>query len=132
MMIEDPKKQNVKKPNDGQDTVQRIQVGVVGLVAVLMVVSVANFVLQRASDEQSAIEEIQAEALENAGRLAVEAEPAPAPAPAEPLAELGITAAPVPEDEVVQPVPTVPGTRAQVVPDLEPDPKLEARMDKER
>ncbi len=129
MMIEDPKKQN-----DSQDTMQRIQVGVVGLVAVLLVVSVANFVLQRASDEQSAIEEIQAEALDSSGRLVVESEPAPvpAPAPAEPLAELGITPAPVQEDEVVKPVPVVPGARSQVVPDLEPDPKLEARMDKER
>ncbi len=128
-MIEDPKNRS-----DSQDTIQRIQVGVVGLVAVLMVVSVANFVLQRASDEQSAIEEIQAEALDSSGRLVVEAEPAPAPtpAPAEPLAELGITPAPVQEDEVVQPVPEIPSARSQVVPDLEPDPKLEARMDKER
>ncbi|VAV98696.1 hypothetical protein MNBD_ALPHA04-2311, partial [hydrothermal vent metagenome] len=41
------------------DMMQRIQVGVVGLVAVLLLVSVANFVMQRASDEKSAIEEIQ-------------------------------------------------------------------------
>lgn len=128
-MIEDP-----KNKSDSQDTIQRIQVGVVGLVAVLMVVSVANFVLQRASDEQSAIEEIQAEAIDSSGRLVIENEPAPAPtlAPAEPLAELGITPAPVQEEEVVQPVPVNPGTRSQVVPDLEPDPKLEARMDEER
>ncbi len=127
-MIEDP-----KNKSDSQDTIQRIQVGVVGLVAVLMVVSIANFVLQRASDEQSAIEEIQAEAIDSSGRLIVENEPAPAPtpAPAEPLAELGITPAPVQEDEVVQPVPVNPSTRSQVVPDLEPDPKLEARMDEE-
>ncbi|MEP2103485.1 MAG: hypothetical protein ABJP02_15255 [Parasphingorhabdus sp.] len=133
-MIEDPEKQNAKKDNNGQDTIQRIQVGVVGLVAVLLVVSVANFVLQRASDEQSAIQEIQTEALENAGRIAAEAEPTPVPvqAPAEPLAEMGITPAPVQEEEVVEPVPIVPGTRAQVVPDLEPDPKLEAPMDKEQ
>lgn len=132
-MIEDPKDQNAKKDNNGQDTMQRIQVGVVGLVAVLLVVSVANFVLQRASDEQSAIEQIQAEALENAGRIAAEAEPPPVQVqtPAEPLAEMGITPAPVQEEEVVEPVPTIPGTRAQVVPDLEPDPKLEAPMDKE-
>ncbi|WP_422344296.1 hypothetical protein [Parasphingorhabdus sp.] len=134
MMIEDPKTPDARKERDSQDTMQRIQVGVVGLVAVLMVVSIANFVLQRASDEQSAIEEIQAEALDSTRGLIVDAEPAPvqAQAPAEPLAEMGITPAPVQEDDVVKPVPTVPGTRAQVVPDLEPDPKLEAPMDKER
>ncbi|GAB5480777.1 MAG: hypothetical protein Pars92KO_05340 [Parasphingorhabdus sp.] len=121
-----------KETANRQDTVQRIQVGVVGLVAVLLLVSVANFVLQRASDEQSAIEEIQAEAADRSRELVQEVAPVPAPAPAEPLAELGITPAPVPEDEVVQPVPTVPGSRAQVVPDLEPDPKLEAPMDQER
>lgn len=126
-MIEDP-----KNTDNRQDTIQRIQVGIVGLVAVLLLVSVANFVLQRASDEQSAIEEIQAEAAGSTRDLATEAAPVPAPAPAEPLAELGITPAPAPEDEVIQPVPTVPGSRAQVVPDLEPDPKLEAPMDQEQ
>lgn len=126
-MIEGP-----KDTSNRQDTIQRIQVGVVGLVAVLLLVSVANFVLQRASDEQSAIEEIQDEATGGARELVKDIAPAPAPAPAEPLAELGITPAPVAEDEVVKPVPTVPGKRSQVVPDLEPDPKLEAPMDQER
>lgn len=120
-----------KQMNNRQDTMQRIQVGLVGLVAVLLLVSVANFVLQRASDEQSAIEEIQAEAAGTSRELVGEAEPVPTQAPAEPLAELGITPAPVPEDDVVQPVPTVPGNRGQVVPDLKPDPKLEAPMDQE-
>lgn len=126
-MIEGP-----KDTGNRQDTIQRIQVGVVGLVAVLLLVSVANFVLQRASDEQSALEEIQAEAAGSARELVTDSPSVPAPAPAEPLAELGITPAPVAEDEVVQPVPVVPGKRSQVVPDLEPDPKLEAPMDQER
>ncbi|MEP3227000.1 MAG: hypothetical protein ABJO01_13570 [Parasphingorhabdus sp.] len=121
-----------KKNGNRQDTVQRIQVGVVGLVAVLLLVSVANFVLQRASDEQTAIEEIQAEAANGSRELVEDITPPTAQPPAEPLAELGITPAPVPEDEVVQPVPQVPENRAQVVPDLEPDPKLEAPMDQER
>lgn len=126
-MIEGP-----KDTSNRQDTIQRIQVGVVGLVAVLLLVSVANFVLQRVSDEQSALEEIQAEAIGSGRELAKDVAPVPTPAPAEPLAELGITPVPVPEGEVVQPVPTVPGSRSQVVPDLEPDPKLEAPMDQEQ
>ena len=101
---------------DRQDTMQRIQVGVVGLVAVLLLVSVANFVVQRASDEQSAIEELQAEADGQVPDIAVEDE-----TPAEPLAELGITPAPEPETETPE-LDTMPmeGT-GQVVPDLEPD-----------
>tara|TARA_R110000772_G_scaffold87136_11_gene181969 strand:- start:1566 stop:1940 length:375 start_codon:yes stop_codon:yes gene_type:complete len=124
-MIEDAPKDTSNR----QDTVQRIQVGLVGLVAVLLLVSIANFVLQRASDEQSAIEEIQAEASGSARELVKDV--LPATAPAEPLAELGITPAPVPTDGVIKPVPKEPGSRAQVVPDLEPDPKLEAPMDQE-
>ncbi|MEH6756117.1 MAG: hypothetical protein V7676_01250 [Parasphingorhabdus sp.] len=124
MMIEAP-----QETSNRQDTVQRIQVGLVGLVAVLLLVSTANFVLQRASDEQSAIEEIQAQASGSARELVKDV--LPAAAPAEPLAELGITPAPVSSDSALKPTQKKPGSRAQVVPDLEPDPKLEAPMDQE-
>lgn len=121
-MIEEP-----KNTSERQDSIQRIQVGVVGLVAVLLLVSIANFVLQRASDEQTAIEVIQAEAT---GSVPQPSEKIIVPAPSEPLADLGITPTRVPEG--IQPVPEIPVKRVQVVPDLEPDPKLEAPMDKER
>ncbi len=107
---------------------QRIQVGVIGLAAVLLLVSIANFVMQRASDERTVIEELQGEG-----------EGGPAPVvrkpdekPAEPLAELGITPAPVPEagqPEVQKPSANLPG---QTVPDLTPDPNLDSPMDRER
>lgn len=113
--------------SERQDTMQRIQVGIVGLVAVLLLVSIANFVLQRASDEQTAIEEIQAEAQSGAPELAQEDEAAPS----EPLAELGITPAAAPEEASPAPAVPAPGNRGLVVPDLEPDPKLNAPMDKE-
>ena len=122
MMIEEP-----KNTIERQDSIQRVQVGVVGLVAVLLLVSIANFVLQRASDEQTAIEVIQAEAT---GSVQQPSEKAEASAPSEPLADLGITPTRVPEG--VQPVLKMPVPRVQVVPDLEPDPKLEAPMDRER
>ena len=110
-----------------QDSMQRIQVGVIGLVAVLLLVSVVNFVFQRASDEESAIEEIQAEAGDNVPAMA-EAEPE---APAEPLADIGITPAPAPEEEEPRETDIAAPTEGQVVPDLKPDPKLEAPMDQE-
>ena len=111
-----------------QDTMQRIQVGVVGLAAVLLLVSVANFVIQRASDEQTVLQEMQGESDKVDAPLAGATEDKPA----EPLAELGITPAPVPESdkpEVEVPSANLPG---QTVPDLKPDPNLDAPMDRER
>ena len=107
---------------------QRIQVGVVGLAAVLLLVSVANFVIQRASDEQTVVEEMQAEGTDNAPPLVSN----PEEKPAEPLAELGITPAPASgagKTETPKPSANLPG---QTVPDLKPDPNLDAPMDRER
>lgn len=111
-----------------QDTMQRIQVGVVGLAAVLLLASVANFVIQRASDEKTVLQEMQGEGDENIAPLAGASDEKPA----EPLAELGITPAPVPgsgKSEPQNPSANLPG---QTVPDLKPDPNLDAPMDLER
>ncbi len=111
-----------------QDTMQRIQVGVIGLAAVLLLVSIANFVIQRASQEQTVLEEMQAEGESRTAPIASKAEEKPA----EPLAELGITPAPVPgagKADVPLPSANLPG---QTVPDLKPDPNLDAPMDRER
>jgi len=107
---------------------QRIQVGVIGLAAVLLLVSVANFVIQRASDEQTVIEEMQTGEEGNTPPLARN----PEKKSADPLAELGITPAPeqgkgLSEDQ--KPATNMPG---QTVPDLQPDPNLDAPMDRER
>ncbi|WP_321322837.1 hypothetical protein [uncultured Parasphingorhabdus sp.] len=118
-----------KPPNSGrQDTMQRIQVGVVGLAAVLLLVSVANFIIQRASDEQTVIEEMQAEAAGAVPPVTT----VPEGKPAEPLAELGITPAPASgggKAEAQNPAANLPG---QTVPDLRPDPNLGAPMDREQ
>ncbi|MEH6701039.1 hypothetical protein [Parasphingorhabdus sp.] len=111
-----------------QDTMQRIQVGVVGLAAVLLLASVANFVIQRASDEQTVLQEMQAEGVDRSAPIAGKVEEKPA----EPLAELGITPAPVPgagQPQLQNPSANLPG---QTVPDLKPDPNLDAPMDRER
>lgn len=112
--------------SDRNDTIQRIQVGTIGIVSVLLLVSVANFFVSQASDEQTANEEIQAES----GDILPESIGGEDEAPAEPLAELGITPAPEPEEEILQPAQPKTGA-GQVVPDLKPDPKLEAPMDRE-
>lgn len=123
-MIEEPKNES-----DHRDTMQRVQVGIVGLVAVLLLVSIANFVLQRASDEQTATEEIQAEAT---GTVPEPVPEVPVATPKEPLAELGITPTREPEGEGEKSALDAADAQPQVVPDLEPDPKLEAPMDRER
>jgi hypothetical protein len=111
-----------------QDTMQRIQVGVIGLAAVLLLVSVANFVIQRASDEQTATAEMPTGEEGSAPPLARSGEEKPS----EPLAELGITPAPKKDpgqSEAEKPVANLPG---QTVPDLQPNPNLDAPMDRER
>ncbi|MEO9601370.1 hypothetical protein [Parasphingorhabdus sp.] len=113
---------------DREDTMQRIQVGVIGLAVMLLLVSIANFVIELASDEQTVIEELQSEEAGNAFPVAS----TPEEKPAEPLAELGITPAPEPEieqPEVEAPAANLPG---QIVPDLKPDPNLDAPMDQEQ
>lgn len=118
-----------REQNGGrQDTMQRIQVGVVGLAAVLLLVSIANFVIQRASDEKTVLQEMQSEGEDIAAPVVIK----PEEKPAEPLAELGITPAPGPgvgQTEVQKPSANLPG---QTVPDLKPDPNLDAPMDRER
>tara|TARA_R110001606_G_scaffold22891_3_gene77675 strand:+ start:567 stop:938 length:372 start_codon:yes stop_codon:yes gene_type:complete len=119
-----------KKPQTSgrQDTMQRIQVGVVGLASVLLLVSVANFVIQRASHEQTVIEEMQSDGTRTPPPLATKTEEKPA----EPLAELGLTPGPGSETGkagVQKPAANLPG---RTVPDLKPDPNLDAPMDRER
>ncbi|NQV93555.1 MAG: hypothetical protein HQ482_00210 [Sphingomonadales bacterium] len=107
---------------------QRIQVGVVGLASVLLLVSVANFVIERASDEQAVLEEMQGDGTGIAPPLTSRSEDKPS----EPLAELGLTPAPASgtgKQEAQKPATNLPG---QTVPDLKPDPNLDAPMDRER
>ncbi len=105
---------------------QRIQVGVIGLVVVLLMVSIANFVIQRASEEQTALEQIQERAGVNSGEI----KPAEEENPSAPLAEMGLQPVPEPEEDVALPE-VQSGGEGQIVPDLKPDPKLEAPMDQE-
>lgn len=70
-----------------QSAMQRIQVGLVGLVVVLLFVSLANMVLDRVSDGPSVT------STENGQPAAAESDQLPD----EPLAELGVT--PVAKDE---------------------------------
>ncbi len=87
-----------------QSAMQRIQVGIIGLVVVLLFVSLANMVLDRVTDGQSASE------LPNSDAIAAEGEPLPD----EPLAELGVT--PVAKEEEVAKVIEEPAQNIRQVP----------------
>ena len=76
-----------------QSAMQRIQVGVIGLVVVLLFVSLANMVLDRVTGGQTA------GALPNTPSVAAEGEAMPD----EPLAELGVTPV-AKDDEAADPI----------------------------
>lgn len=99
---------------------QRIQIGLVGLAAVLLIVTLANLVIDNA--RKDAASEATASAIEQgiAGVANATASVTP-PSTNEPLADLGVT----PTADSAAPVAT------PSVPDLQPDPRLRQRMDQE-
>jgi hypothetical protein len=106
-----------------KDMMQRIQIGLTGLAGVVLLVGLANIVIEKAAVDEQAV----APAVDGAPPALVPpganmTAPAPEPRP-EPLAELGVTPA-VPEK------PDANGA-GQVVPDLEPNPALNKPMDRE-
>jgi len=101
--------------------VQRIQIGLVGLATVLLVVTLANLVIDSARKDSSS--DATAAAIEQGIAGVANATATAAPAITnEPLADLGVT----PTAESAAPV------VAPSVPDLEPDPRLRQRMDQDR
>ena len=103
-----------------REELQRIQIGLVGLAAVLLVVTLANLVIDNA--RKDAVSDATAVAIEQgiAGVANATASTAPTSS-SEPLADLGVT----PTADSSTPV-TTPS-----VPDLQPDPRLRQRMDQE-
>lgn len=103
-----------------REELQRVQIGLVGLAAVLLVVTLANLVIDNV--RKDAASDATAAAIEQgiAGVANATASGA-ASTPNEPLADLGVT----PGADSAAPV-TVPS-----VPDLQPDPRLRQRMDQD-
>ena len=99
---------------------QRIQIGLVGLAAVLLIVTLANLVIDNA--RKDAASDATAAAIEQGiAGVANATASAAAPTPNEPLADLGVT----PATDSAAPVAT------PSVPDLQPDPRLRQRMDQD-
>ena len=88
-----------------QEGLQRVQIGLTGLAGVVLLVGLANIVIDKARVDDAAMPPPTVPTLEMN-----------AVAPKEPLAELG-----------VQPAPE----QAPVVPDLQPDPNLKKPMDQD-
>ncbi|MCF8707542.1 hypothetical protein [Rhizorhapis sp. SPR117] len=114
-----------------KEAMQRIQIGLTGLAGVVLLVGLANIVIQKAGVD----DDVAATAADGAppqlvvtdNTVATAPDSAPSPAP-EPLAELGVTP-PQPEKATApEQDKNVPG---QVVPDLKPNPALKKPMDRE-
>lgn len=92
-----------------RENMQRLQVGLTGLLGIMLLIGLANLVVERIrSDDAAIVAASNVSAVANAAN-------AVAP-PTEPLAELGVT-------------PTA-DTATSVVPDLQPDPRLAQPMDR--
>ncbi len=99
------------EPRSRRETMQRVQIGLVGLGAVLLVVAFANIVVKsiRPDPGQSMTVAGQSQSAPNQGNGA----------DSEPLADLGVT----PKSDQSSMGPSVP--------DLEPDPRLSKPMDQD-
>ncbi len=103
---------NLARKNDHRrlDGLHRVQIGLTGLAGVILMVGLANIVIDKARlDEQTMPPPVVPTISADTGNAAA--------TPREPLAELGVT-------------PSAEQT-GQVVPDLQPDPALNKPMDRE-
>jgi hypothetical protein len=108
----------VKHLANARELIQRVQVGLVGLVGVLLIVGLANFMIRNArSDDTTLSGNYEASA---GGTPTTSANGSAATPASEPLADLGVT----PSND-----PSLSATPA--VPDLEPDPRLSTPMDRD-
>jgi hypothetical protein len=102
---EENKSANMAETPRRQEGLQRVQIGLTGLAGVVLLVGLANIVIEKARVDDAALPP-----------PTVSTMTANAVSPKEPLAELG-----------VQPAPE----QAPIVPDLQPDPNLNKPMDRD-
>lgn len=105
---------NLTREQGRREAFRRVQVGAAGLAGVLLLVSLTEFVIENIRKEAS----LTLPELVVPGEAAANAVPPPVQS-SEPLADLGVT----PAAEA--------GGQVPAVPDLEPDPKLQKRMDRD-
>lgn len=96
--------------------IQRIQLGLSGLAGVVLLVGLANIVVDNVRREDASKEAMETDPLANSAATQAAAPP-PVQQPTEPLAELGVTPSAAPQAE------------PPVVQDLQPDPNLREPMD---
>ncbi len=103
----------MQEPVRCKEGIQRIQIGLAGLACVVLLVGLANIVVDNVRRDDAA----QDQMAETGASNAVAPVTAPKEKPAEPLAELGVT-------------PASDSDTAPVVADLQPDPNLKEPMDR--
>lgn len=92
-----------------QEALQRVQIGLTGLAGVLLLVGLANIVIDKARIDDAAPPAVVPTIIDTTANASGGGQAK------EPLAELGVA----------------PSADSQVVPDLQPDPKLNKPMDRE-
>ncbi|PZU57779.1 MAG: hypothetical protein DI547_11970 [Sphingobium sp.] len=102
-MVDSPRK---------QEGLQRVQIGLTGLAGVVLLVGLANIVIEKARLDERTMPPPVVPTIANVEDVNAVA------APKEPLAELGVT-------------PSAEQPAAQVVPDLQPDPNIRKPMDRD-
>lgn len=102
-----------------KEMMQRIQIGLTGLAGVVLLVGLANIVIEKAGVDVTATDGAPPQVVPTTSANEIEA------TASEPLAELGVTAPPPEEDNAGEA--SAPG---RVVPDLEPNPALKKPMDR--
>lgn len=107
-----------------KDMMQRIQIGLTGLAGVVLLVGLANIVINKAGIDA----DVAATGIDGSPPQVVATTGNAVDSVPEPLAELGVTPPPPDSATQAQNPQTAPG---QVVPDLEPNPALNKRMDRE-
>lgn len=100
-----------------REELQRVQIGLVGLAAVLLVVTLANLVIQAARPDAGDMSMASQQAA--TGTTVGNASGGAAAGSNEPLADLGVTPT------------TATDSSAPSVPDLQPDPRLKKPMDRD-
>lgn len=102
-MVDSPRK---------QESLKRIQIGLSGLAGVVLLVGLANIVVEKARIDDASVPPDVVPTITNTDATNM------VTPPREPLAELGVT-------------PSADQAPAQVVPDLQPDPNIRKPMDRD-
>ena len=108
-----------------KELMQRVQIGLTGLAGVVLLVGLANVVIEKAAVDEAPMSQIDGSPPQV---VPTTTDNSTDTTKSEPLAELGVT--PPPPEEATPTAKRNGAAPEQMVPDLEPNPALKERMDR--